>query len=151
MFRLLVASMSVVCVSHPLVLGLTLILSAALIGAFLALLRASWFFYLLVLVFLGGVIVLIIYVTTLSANEKFSRGGGQLIIVPALRVSLPLLTVPNCIYLGPRAAGELSPGLFIYDYLQLPGLTLLIAYLLLTLICVIKLVKFESGPLVKRL
>jgi len=39
----------------------------------------------------------------------------------------------------------------LYDSINSLSLVFLILYLLLTLICVVKLVKFEYGPLIKRL
>merc|ERR1712002_713944 len=57
--------------SHPISIGLILVLLSILSGAILIKINITWFFYLLVLVFLGGVIVLIIYISTLAANEKF--------------------------------------------------------------------------------
>merc|ERR1711970_1483685 len=69
--------------SHPISIGLILVLLSILSGAILIKMNITWFFYLLVLVFLGGVIVLIIYISTLAANEKFflsvdivKRGGA---------------------------------------------------------------------------
>merc|ERR1712059_3302 len=103
-----------------------------------------------VLVFLGGVMVLVIYMATLSANEKFSS-TPRLTVAPALAVRLPVLLILHYRALRPNSAGSRAPALFIYDYVQLPSLVVLISYLLLTLVCVVKLVKFESGPLVKRL
>ena len=58
--------------SHPISLGIIIIIMALNIGLWAFYIVYSWFIYLLVLVFLGGVIVLIIYMSTLSANEKFS-------------------------------------------------------------------------------
>ena len=39
----------------------------------------------------------------------------------------------------------------LYESINFLSLIFLILYLLLTLICVVKLVKFEYGPLIKRL
>ena len=39
----------------------------------------------------------------------------------------------------------------LYESINFLSLMFLILYLLLTLICVVKLVKFEYGPLIKRL
>ena len=39
----------------------------------------------------------------------------------------------------------------LYESINFLSLVFLIFYLLLTLICVVKLVKFEYGPLIKRL
>merc|ERR1712237_294372 len=95
-----------------------------IIGIIVIKITLSWFFYLLVLVFLGGVIVLIIYINTLAINEKFFF----------IKINLS-----NFI------------SIILYESMNSVSLLFLILYLLLTLICVVKLVKFEYGPLIKRL
>jgi len=42
-------------------------------------------------------------------------------------------------------------SIILYESMNSVSLLFLILYLLLTLICVVKLVKFEYGPLIKRL
>merc|ERR1712152_128744 len=99
-------------------------------------------FYLLVLVFLGGVIVLIIYINTLAINEKFfyykiNYKPTYLFIFFFL---LQIILVKNFYY-----------KMNLYESMNFISLLFLILYLLLTLVCVVKLVKFEYGPLIKRL
>jgi len=101
-------------------------------------------------VFLGGVIVLIIYIVTLSANKKFLARSKSKTAVRIL-LGLPAILTVRYKASGADSSGHGSPALFIYEYAQLPALEMLILYLLLTLVCVVKLVKFESGPLVRRL
>jgi len=122
-----------------------------LIGLYCLSYSTSWFFYLLVLVFLGGVIVLIIYISTLSSNEKFSqlsfKVGGASILVRSITV---IIISP---FYGRTSAASysLSATSLVYENSQLSRLMLIMVYLLFVLICIVKLVKFESGPLVKRL
>jgi len=95
--------------------------------------------------------VLIIYISTLSSNEKFSqhsfKAGGVSITVRGIIV---IITSP---FYGRSSAScyALSATSLVYENSQLRSLVLIMMYLLLVLICVVKLVKFESGPLVKRL
>jgi len=136
--------------SHPISLGIVIIVISLLIGAYILNFVYSWFFYLLVLVFLGGVIVLIIYMRTLSANEKFSPIYADLSVFSALAI------VPS---IWSNALSQSSPNnvtsrRFISQLYQHKNATLLlflIVYLLITLVCVVKLVKYEEGPLSKRL
>ena len=150
MTSLLILSSALLQLAHPLTLGLILISSAILTGSFLSLLRSSWFFYLLILVFLGGVIILIIYIVTLSANKKFTAPSN---LKTTIIIFLGLPIILNIRYRHSRISSSDygSPALFIYEHAQLPALEILMLYLLLTLVCVVKLVKFESGPLVRRL
>ena len=120
-------------------------------GAILIKINITWFFYLLVLVFLGGVIVLIIYISTLAANEKFFLSVD--IIKRGVRVVVSLATA--IVFYQKYAYAKISSGGIIasvlYEGPNTRLLVFLIFYLLLTLVAVVKLVKFESGPLIKRL
>jgi len=121
---------------------------ALLVGILIISLSTSWFFYLLVLVFLGGVIVLIIYIRTLAANEKFknlkSYWGLSILLVPFI------LKVPiNLSHF--KISSSMVSILSLYHYSNFSLLVFLILYLLLALVCVVKLIKFEAGPLIKRL
>merc|ERR1711947_494 len=112
----------------------------------------SSFFYLFVLVFLGGVIILIIYISTLADNEKFrivklspENMRFTILIRLTLFILLKYKNIINYTRLNNTAVGIL------YESSNFTLLLCLIVYLLLTLVCVVKLVKFESGPLIKRL
>ena len=126
-------------------------LLSILSGAILIKINITWFFYLLVLVFLGGVIVLIIYISTLAANEKFFLSVD--IIKRGVRVVVSLATAivfyQKYVYAKISSGGIIASVLYEGPNTRL--LVFLIFYLLLTLVAVVKLVKFESGPLIKRL
>ena len=137
--------------SHPISLGLMLVILSSITGAFLIKIRISWFFYLLVLVFLGGVIVLIIYIRTLAANEKiFFKVTNKMVIFTFLSLIILLF-----LFLEKNLKIKTSIGVIVagslYECSNISTLIFLIIYLLLTIVCVVKLVKFESGPLIKRL
>ena len=134
--------------AHPVLIRLSLAGSSFIAGLFSIVLSRSWFFYVLVLVFLGGVIVLIIYISTLCTNEKF---------VPLKYFSLVAL-ITACLIIVIRLACVTGSGtldyfnpLLIFERRQTLSIVFLISYLFITMICIVKLVKFESGPLVKRL
>ena len=138
--------------SHPIRLRISLILIAILARIISLWINSSWFFYLIVLVFLGGVIILIIYIRTLAANEKFRRIsinyntiGIILMVRLSILVVLKYKNILQFIRINNTAVG------IIYEASNFSLLLFLITYLLLTLVCVVKLVKFESGPLIKRL
>jgi len=102
--------------------------------------------------FLGGVMILIAYINILSANEKFempSTSPNTLAILPfTLIIFIGLLpdfyktikiskisNYANALYLNNNSILTLF----------------LMMYLLIAIICVVKIVKCERGPLVKRL
>merc|ERR1719334_906198 len=100
--------------------------------------------------FLGGVIVLIIYIRTLSANEKFS----PMVVTLPLFVLLALIMSITSNSLTQSFSNRVTSRSFIsqlYQHKNARLLLFLIVYLLITLVCVVKLVKYEEGPLSKRL
>merc|ERR1739842_42077 len=107
------------------------------------------FFFLIILVFLGGVIILIIYMNTLAINEKFFfvKKNFSFIIfwIPLITI---FLIVKNSFF---KINVRNSIRILIYENINHYIIIFLIIYLLLTLICVVKLIKFEYGPLIKRL
>merc|ERR1711962_361291 len=102
----------------------------------------------MVLVFLGGVIVLIIYISTLSANEKFSPNS---IYVGTLIFCTPVFLSSSNLLISPYITDNINIITHIYESKNVSILSYLMVYLLITLVCVVKLVKFEEGPLIKRL
>merc|ERR1711955_63966 len=102
------------------------------------------------LLFLGGVIVLIIYMSTLSANEKFS----PMVVTFPLFVLLALIMSITSNSLTQSFSNRVTSRSFmsqLYQHKNARLLLFLIVYLLITLVCVVKLVKYEEGPLSKRL
>merc|ERR1711950_58759 len=104
------------------------------------------FFFLLMLVFLGGVIILVIYINTLIINEKiFSVKLTKSLSVIIIRRFFFFLR-KNTFY---KISINRFRAIIIYEKINFFLLVFLIIYLLLTLICVVKLIKFEFGPLIK--
>merc|ERR1712066_716116 len=127
-----------------------LIFLSIIISLFSLKLLCSWFFYLLVLVFLGGVIILIIYISTLAANEKFMRPKFPnpvlfIVVMVIIRFMLTNYNYSN------KSSCNIRILINLYEYSNRSLSIFLIVYLLITIVCVVKLVKFERGPLVGRL
>merc|ERR1711950_70663 len=101
------------------------------------------------LVFLGGVIILVIYINTLIINEKiFSVKLTKSLSVILIRRFFFFFLRKNTFY---KISINRFRAIMIYEKINFFLLVFLIIYLLLTLICVVKLIKFEFGPLIKRL
>merc|ERR1712126_92967 len=137
----------IMIMSHPISLGIIIIIMALNIGLW-AFYIYSWFIYLLVLVFLGGVIVLIIYMSTLSANEKFSPNN---IYLGTLLFCTPIIFSNSNLLVSVNIRDNINIITHMYESKNVSILSYLMIYLLITLVCVVKLVKFEDGPLIKRL
>lgn len=84
--------------------------------------------------------------STLSANEKFLSSAIQTapttVILGAILRSLLFFDFYN----SSKPRGAMSYVSHIYEYGNSTITIFLVAYLLLTIMCVVKLVKFEKGP-----
>merc|ERR1712055_1018333 len=109
----------------------------------------SWIIYLLILVFLGGVIILIGYIRTLASNEKIEFKLNKIILYFILSIFNIILLKEN--YIFSIQSYSLSWVNSIYYTNHNILILFLFIYLLLTIVCVIKLIKIEGRPLVKRL
>ena len=136
--------------THPISLGIILIFYSLLIGGTTILFRTPWFFYLLVLVFLGGVIILIIYIRTLAANEKFIIPRPVNYLIPIVAILVRIFLLSNYNYMV-KSFLNIRIVINLYEYSNRRLSIFLIIYLFITIVCVVKLVKFERGPLVGRL
>merc|ERR1712073_35961 len=109
----------------------------------------SSYFFLIILVFLGGVIILIIYINTLAINEKFFFAKKNFSFIAISFLSLIYFFLKKNVIIKINIRRSIS--IYIYENINFYIIFFLILYLLLTLICVVKLIKFEYGPLTKRL
>lgn len=133
---------------HPVGLARALIIVCLLERALLIKIRYSWLFYVLVLIFLGGVIVVLAYIASLAGNDKVFYNPLKLGVVCPLIV-LALCFFDEASFAKISSAERLASPLFepaLFYTLVLCFLTLLLA-----LVRVVKLLKLEAGPLVKRL
>lgn len=108
----------------------------------------SWLFYLLVLIFLGGVIIIITYITSLAANEKAFKQGG-IKFLPVTIIPLWLFFFDDASASKLLSSARLAKSLFEGEFSGILIFCFLILFL--ALISVVKLLKIEEGPLVKRL
>merc|ERR1712174_80157 len=129
--------------------SLILIITSLIIGIVVFKINTSLIFFLIMLVFLGGVIILIIYINTLAINEKFFFIKKNFsFIASAISLIIFFLMVKNTFS---KINYSNSIRILIYENINIFIIIFLIIYLLLALICVVKLIKFEYGPLIKRL
>jgi hypothetical protein len=134
-------------VSHPLRLSLILIRFCVSSRMLILFFSHSWFFYLLILIFLGGVIILITYITSLAANEK-SYSINFLSINRLGYIFLLFFLDESFAY---ERSSSLSLAKTLFEQESSGALIFCFIRLLIVLIRVIKLVKVETGPLIKRL
>jgi len=135
--------------SHPIVLSFILIRITLTVSFSISFFTSSWIIYLLILVFLGGVIILIGYIRTLASNEKIKFKLNKIILYFILSIFNIILLKEN--YIFSIQSYSLSWVNSIYYTNHNILILFLFIYLLLTIVCVIKLIKIEGRPLVKRL
>ena len=95
--------------------------------------------------------MLVVYITTLAANEKFiitvNYSRVLLIIGVGLRLILFLIkSIEASVTIYP----VISIVAVLFDYSNMAIYVFRILYLLVALVCVIKIIKLEKGPLVVR-
>nr|YP_009123020.1 NADH dehydrogenase subunit 6 [Cherax tenuimanus]AJK90904.1 NADH dehydrogenase subunit 6 [Cherax tenuimanus] len=145
--------------THPLSMGLTLLIQTILICALSGLFNPSfWFSYILFLIFLGGMLILFIYISSLASNETFKINFKYMaLILPLLILSLLLILMDPMLYSSKFFNTSLSlenkiNSIYLYPspIYSLPSTYLtifMISYLLLTLIVVVKIINISSSPL----
>ncbi|NP_872451.1 NADH dehydrogenase subunit 6 (mitochondrion) [Portunus trituberculatus] len=144
--------------SHPLSMGLTLLIQTIFISLTAGLSTYSyWFSYILFMIFLGGMLVLFIYVTSLASNEPFFFSWSALSFSLILLFMLLTLTFfwdslmgPTMTQLPLSSFSLNSSNIFIISWIyssNLMNFTLyIILYLLLTLVVVVKITNLFKGP-----
>nr|YP_009745929.1 NADH dehydrogenase subunit 6 [Dolichosciara megumiae]QIH95787.1 NADH dehydrogenase subunit 6 [Dolichosciara megumiae] len=159
---LIISSLIFSQLKHPLAMGFLLLVQTVLISMITGLMINSfWFSYILFLVFLGGMLVLFIYVTSLASNEVFKFSiklmlltFSFLIMFMSVYYFVDLSLVMN-LFKTEMDSSPLSNILsenmeLIYKLYNFPTnwmTSLMINYLLFTLIVVVKVTQFFYGPL----
>nr|YP_271842.1 NADH dehydrogenase subunit 6 [Japyx solifugus]AAV33415.1 NADH dehydrogenase subunit 6 [Japyx solifugus] len=144
--------------SHPMAMGLTLLIQTTLVAAMSGMITQSyWFSYILFLIFMGGMMVLFIYVASLSPNEMFSLSNPYLImgmtpIIMTIMMTLDMtmltdtwnftdtMTLTQMPSINTAIMKIYTPNLSIM-------MVMMITYLFLTLIVVVKITNLWMGPL----
>nr|YP_010029439.1 NADH dehydrogenase subunit 6 [Aparapotamon similium]QOU10854.1 NADH dehydrogenase subunit 6 [Aparapotamon similium] len=145
-------------ISHPLMMGVFLLIQTVVITLSTGLATYSfWFSYTLFPIFLGGMLVLFIYVASLASNESF-KVSPTLIYTAALSLS----GFPLFFFLDPILFSSFSnlanssiniysstahTTTWIFNTPSMHFTFFIISYLLLTLLVVVKIINLFKGPL----
>nr|UDU84718.1 NADH dehydrogenase subunit 6 [Pyrgopsella youngi] len=138
---------------HPLAMIFILILQTILISMSMYMItQFPWFSYTLILVFLGGMLILFTYMSNIASNEMFK---------PNLKMFFPLMITPAPVLIMNMPKQNISPEIksaFENQYSNMiimkpfswsimPSTLLMAAYIILTLLVVVKISKMNRGPL----
>nr|YP_009926420.1 NADH dehydrogenase subunit 6 [Metacarcinus magister]QNH68763.1 NADH dehydrogenase subunit 6 [Metacarcinus magister] len=156
---MLVLSFLFTRVTHPLSMGLILLIQTIMISLSAGTYTHSyWFSYVLFLIFLGGMLVLFIYVASLASNEIFLFSLMTFLIYTSLFLSATFLImfldplVTSYFSLASPSSVELNLStpqftMWLYSKTSMNFTLFIISYLLLTLVVVIKIINLFKGPL----
>nr|WRO44972.1 NADH dehydrogenase subunit 6 [Prothemus sanguinosus] len=152
-------SISPIFLSHPLSMGLNLLIQTIAIAMITGLMSLNfWISYLLFLVMVGGMLILFMYMTSIASNEKFSFSKMLLLISMMFFTLICLLLVLNpklnffpmknldSIEFMKFSIYELSPNKYFINNSKFI-LSILIIYLFITLIAIVNISKNSLGPL----
>nr|YP_009995269.1 NADH dehydrogenase subunit 6 [Ochthebius remotus]QNP09659.1 NADH dehydrogenase subunit 6 [Ochthebius remotus] len=148
-------SMLFIFMSHPLSMGLMLLIQVILISLITGFLNFNfWFSYILFLVMIGGMLVLFIYMTSIASNEKFKINTNLILFIMLfMLLSIMLMLTDNFLYNLTSFNKYIMINSEYYTlskFYNMPSNTImfmLIIYLLITLIAIVKITNFKMGPL----
>nr|WNL54254.1 NADH dehydrogenase subunit 6 [Microcerotermes pauliani] len=139
---------------HPLAMGLMLLIQTTMVCLISGTMYKSfWFSYILFMIMIGGMLVLFMYMTSLASNEMFSPSNKMMVItltsLPVLMYVMP--TVTNNKEMSPHDTMTeneiMTTTTVMYNQMMGTMTTLLVLYMLLTLIVVVNIINVSKGPL----
>nr|YP_010593051.1 NADH dehydrogenase subunit 6 [Aparapotamon binchuanense]WAB69718.1 NADH dehydrogenase subunit 6 [Aparapotamon binchuanense] len=144
-------------ISHPLAMGILLLIQTVVIALSAGLATYSfWFSYTLFLIFLGGMLVLFIYVASLASNEPFASFPTLIYMIIFFLSELLILFMDPILFtsfsnLANSSIKTYSSTAHITSWIfNTPSMYFtffIISYLLLTLLVVVKIINLFKGPL----
>nr|YP_009351336.1 NADH dehydrogenase subunit 6 [Crenetermes albotarsalis]AQP29296.1 NADH dehydrogenase subunit 6 [Crenetermes albotarsalis] len=147
-------SMMFTQIKHPMAMGMLLLMQTTMVCLISGTMYKSfWFSYILFMIMIGGMLVLFMYMTSLASNEMFSPSNKMLMIT---LVMLPLLTpmMSNMINNKEISTHEtmmenetMTTTTVMYNQMMGTMTTLLVLYMLMTLIVVVNIINVSKGPL----
>nr|QZK22114.1 NADH dehydrogenase subunit 6 [Amitermes sp. QLD_243] len=139
---------------HPLAMGLMLLIQTTMVCLISGTMYSSfWFSYILFMIMIGGMLVLFMYMTSLASNEMFSPSNKMLMatltLLPILMYVMPTVTNNKEMMTHSTMMENeiLTTTTVMYNQMMGTMTTLLVLYMLLTLIVVVNIINVSKGPL----
>jgi NADH-ubiquinone oxidoreductase chain 6 len=113
------------------------------------LLPSFWFSYILILVFLGGLLVLFIYVSALASNQQINLSSPKILLFFPLIITLVLSVKITPLKLSLITDNPPTIESFLWGFSSSISFffAFLIVYLFITLLAVVKIIKWWGGSL----
>nr|YP_010491849.1 NADH dehydrogenase subunit 6 [Platydracus impotens]UWM92635.1 NADH dehydrogenase subunit 6 [Platydracus impotens] len=157
MIMTLMFSITFIFLSHPMSMGITLLVQTILVSLMSGMLTLNfWFSYILFLIMIGGMLVLFIYMTSIASNEKFKFSNMLLMFMSLMIISSIMMYLffdNSLIYMINYSENFYFPynyNMNLNKFLNYPSniiLFMMIIYLFITLIAVVKITDIKFGPL----
>nr|QZK21373.1 NADH dehydrogenase subunit 6 [Amitermes sp. ANIC 0105] len=139
---------------HPMAMGLMLLIQTTMVCLISGTMYSSfWFSYILFMIMIGGMLVLFMYMTSLASNEMFSPSNkmlmATLMLLPMLMYTMPTVTNNKEMNVHSTMMENeiLTTTTVMYNQMMGTMTTLLVLYMLLTLIVVVNIINVSKGPL----
>nr|AML26578.1 NADH dehydrogenase subunit 6 [Staphylinidae sp. BMNH 1274705] len=156
MMLLIMLSLLIPMLKHPMSMGLTLLIQTINISLITGIMNKNfWYSYILFLIMIGGMIVLFIYMTSIASNEMFKFSNKIFILLASILFILLLMMIMFNLNLNLNMNSfnnmqvysfELSLNKF-FNYPSNMIMMMMIIYLFITLIAVVKITNIKMGPL----
>nr|WJW73291.1 NADH dehydrogenase subunit 6 [Pygoluciola sp.] len=162
MILMMTTSISFMFISHPLSMGMMLLLQTSMIAMWTGFMSMNfWYSYILFIVMVGGMLVLFIYMTSIASNEKFSFSKILLFTMILMMMTSMMWSKDNMytfmnsmnsdlMIIKNKMMFKLSLNKFLMYPMMIMSMTIII-YLLIALIAVSKITNMKNGPLRKNI
>ena len=138
---------SLIFLSSPLAVGVTLLLISLIATILLAHQTSSLLAIILFLVYVGGVIIIFAYFLSCCPNTKNPHSGFNIKFIPLLVISTMPFLIPIDIY-RTNFSHQLDQKILApIESPQRLSIIILIVLLLLTIIIVVKIATIQAGPI----
>nr|ARH54530.1 NADH dehydrogenase subunit 6 [Ocypus ophthalmicus] len=154
---ILMLSILFIFLSHPLSMGIILLIQTILVSLVSGLLNINfWFSYILFLIMIGGMLVLFIYMTSIASNEKFLFSNWLFLFI----IFMMIMSIISFLFMDNLLLNMINYSekfnlnnnfnMNLNKFLNYPSniiLFMMIIYLFITLIAVVKITDIKFGPL----
>nr|QXF29236.1 NADH dehydrogenase subunit 6 [Pentatoma rufipes] len=150
LIMMITLSLSLLWLNHPLSMGLILILKTLITAMIIGYLMKSFFFsYIIIIIMLSGMLVLFIYMASIASNEKFNLSIKIFLLSTSILIIMMIMikTFNYNYYNSNMYINESISLIKILNTVSAKLTTMIIIYLLFTMIVVSNIAKVVEGPL----
>nr|YP_009654755.1 NADH dehydrogenase subunit 6 [Caystrus obscurus]QCI09310.1 NADH dehydrogenase subunit 6 [Caystrus obscurus] len=147
---MIIISISLLTLNHPLSMGLILILQTIIISIIMGYMLKSFLFsYIIIIIMLSGALVLFIYMASVASNEKFNWSNKMIVmlLITSMCMIIIMYKYNNNWLINNSKVSDSINLIKLFNLMSAKVTLLMIIYLLLTMIVVSNIAKTNKGPL----